>query len=151
MLGRSNAPRDTPRSTTQTEITMTDTANITVVRRFYGNLGSPEILTQVLSPTIRWEIVPGFPYGGVYVGVDAVFRDFFGRVLQDFEEWRTEATEIFGAGDRVFALGTYSGRAKVTGKTFTARFVHAWTLDGEVMVRLQQCADTVQLARALEG
>ena len=47
---------------------MTDSANITVVRRFYGNLGSPEILTQVLSPTIRWEIVPGFPYGGVYVG-----------------------------------------------------------------------------------
>jgi len=129
---------------------MTDTANITVVRRFYGNLGSPEILTQMLSPTIRWEIVSGFPYGGVYVGVDAVFRDFFGRVLQDFEDWRTEMFELFDAGDRVIALGTYSGRAKATGKTFSARFAHLWTLDGGVLVRLQQCADTVQLARALE-
>jgi ketosteroid isomerase-like protein len=136
--------------TTQTEITMTDTANITVVRRLYGNLGSPEILTQVLSPTIRWEIVPGFPYGGVYVGVDAVFRDFFGRVLQDFEDWRTEMSELFDAGDRVIALGTYSGRAKATGKTFSARFAHLWTLDGGVLVRLQQCADTAQLVRALE-
>ena len=129
---------------------MTDSANTTVVRRFYGNLGSPETLTQVLSPTVRWEIVPGFPYGGVYVGVDAVFRDFFGRVLQDFEDWRTEMSELFDAGDQVIALGTYSGRAKATGKTFAARFAHLWTLDGGVLVRLQQCADTVQLARAME-
>ena len=129
---------------------MTDTANITVVRRFYGNLGSPEILKQMLSPSIRWEIVPGFPYGGVYLGIEAVFRDFFGRVLQDFEEWRTEMTELFDADDRVIALGTYSGRAKSTGKMFSARFAHLWTLEGGVLVRLQQCADTAQLARAIE-
>ena len=129
---------------------MTDTANITVVRRFYGNLGSPEILKQMLSPSIRWEIVPGFPYGGVYLGVEAVFRDFFGRVLQDFEDWRTEMSELFDADDRVIALGTYSGRAKSTGKMFSARFAHLWTLDGGVLVRLQQCADTAQLVRALE-
>jgi ketosteroid isomerase-like protein len=129
---------------------MTDTANITVVRRFYANLGSPELLKQVLSPTIRWEIVPGFPYGGVYLGVNAVFQDFFSRLLQDFEEWRTEVTELFDAGDRVIALGTYSGRAKATGKRFAARFIHLWTLDGGMLVHLQQCADTAQLVRALE-
>jgi uncharacterized protein len=129
---------------------MTDTANMAVVRCLYANLGSPEVLTQVLSPTIRWEIVSGFPYGGVYVGVDAVFRDFFGRVLQDFEDWRTEMSELLDAGDHVIALGTYSGRAKATGKKFAARFAHVWTLDGGVLVRLQQCADTVQLARAME-
>jgi len=130
---------------------MSDSANVAVVRRFYDNLGSPEILVQVLSPTIRWEIVPGFPYGGDYIGVDAVFRDFFGRVLSDFDDWRTTMSELFDAGDRVIALGTYSGRAKTTGKPFTARFAHLWTLEGSVMVRLQQCADTVQLSRALES
>ena len=62
---------------------MPDSANVAVVRRFYDNLSSPEILTQVLAPTIRWEIVPGFPYGGDYIGVETVFRDFFGRVLSD--------------------------------------------------------------------
>ena len=128
---------------------MTDTANIVVVRRFYENLGSPEIIMQVLSPTIRWEITPGFPYGDVYIGMDSVFRDFFGRVLQDFEDWRTEMSEVFDAGDRVIALGAYSGRAKATGKTFTARFSHVWTLDDGVIVRLQQCADTAQIARSL--
>jgi hypothetical protein len=61
-------PQIVPKSywtTTQTEIALTDTANITVVRRFYGNLGSPEILTQVLSPTIRWELDAPQQFGRV--------------------------------------------------------------------------------------
>ena len=94
------------------------------------------------SPQIRWEIVPGFPYGGDYIGVESVFRDFFGRVPSDFDDWRTVAHELHDAGDRVVTLGTYSGRAKTTGKTFVARFTHFWTVEGGTMVRLQQCADT---------
>ena len=129
---------------------MSDSANVAVVRRFYDNLSSPDVLMQVLSPHIRWEIVPGFPYGGDYIGVEAVFRDFFGRVLSDFEDWRTAANELHDAGDRVVALGTYSGRAKTTGQTFVARFTHLWTVEGGVMVRLQHCADTAQLSKALE-
>lgn len=123
--------------------------NLTVVRRIYDGLGAPDTIAQLFSPTIRFEIVPGFPYGDIYIGWDCVKQNFFGRLLQDFEDWRTEASEIFEAGDRVFALGTYSARAKVTGKSFTARFTHVWTFEDGVIVRLQQCADTVQLARAL--
>jgi len=130
---------------------MADSANGSVVRRFYENLSSPEVLMQVLSPTISWEITPGFPYGGDYVGVNAVFRDFFGSVLSDFDDWRTVMHELHDTGDRVLALGTYSGRAKTTGKTFIARFSHCWTVDGGMMVRLQQCADTVQISKALEA
>jgi ketosteroid isomerase-like protein len=95
---------------------MSDSSNVAVVRKFYENLSAPEVLMQVLSPTIRWEIVSGFPYGGEYLGVQAVFQDFFGRVLQDFDEWRTVANEVHDAGDHVVALGTYSGRAKTTAR-----------------------------------
>jgi hypothetical protein len=49
-------------------------------------------------------------------------------------------SEFFESDERVIALGSYSGRARRSGKRFTARFV---------IVRLQQCADTVQLARTL--
>jgi uncharacterized protein len=101
--------------------------------------------------TIRWEITLGFPHGGDYAGVEAVVRDFFGRVLADFDGWSTVMNEVHDAGDRVLALGTYSGRAKTTGKTFVARFSHCWTVEGGTMVRLQQCADTAQISRALEA
>jgi ketosteroid isomerase-like protein len=130
---------------------MTNTADITIVRRFYEGLSAPDTISHLLSPTISFEIVPGFPYSDVYIGWDCVLRDFFGRLLQDFEDWRTEASEIFEAGARVVALGTYSARAKATGKRFAARFIHVWTLEDGVIARLQQCADTVQLARALES
>ena len=73
----------------------------------------------------------------------------FTRLFGDFEDWHTEPSELFEAGNQVFALGTYSARAKATGRTFKARFAHVWTLRDGVIVRLQQCADTVQLAKAL--
>jgi ketosteroid isomerase-like protein len=122
--------------------------NIAVVHRLYEARGNPEIVRQVLAPDVRWEVVPGFPSSDVYIGLAGV-GDFFTRLFNDFEDWRTEPSEFFEGGDRIIAIGTYSGRAKATGKTFKARFAHVWTLREGLIIRLQQCADTVQLAKAL--
>jgi uncharacterized protein len=128
---------------------MSDSTQVAVVRRLYDARGNPDIIRQVLAPDIRWEVVEGFPYSGVYVGLDDVLRHFFGRLFQAFESFVAVGTEFFESGDRVIALGSYAGRVKRTGKRFTARFAHVWTLQDGLIVRLQQCADTVQLARAL--
>src|SRR5262245_63725991 len=128
---------------------MADSPNVSVVRRLYEARGNPEVIRQVLASDVRWEVVDGFPYGAVYLGLDSVLRDFFGRLSTGFDESVANGSEFFESGERVIALGSYSGRARRTGKRFTARFVHVWTLQDGVIVRLQQCADTVQLARAL--
>ena len=128
---------------------MADSAQVAVVRRLYEARGNPDVIRQVLSPDVRWEVVEGFPYGGVYVGLDDVLRNFFGRLFQEFESFVAVGSEFFESGDHVIALGTYTGRAKATGKEFTARFAHVWTLQGGSIIRLQQCADTVQVVRAL--
>jgi uncharacterized protein len=122
--------------------------NIAVVRRLYEARGNPEIIGQVLAPDVRWEVVPGFPHSGTYLALSGVF-DFFTRLFGEFEDWHTEPSEFFKTADRVIAVGTYSGRAKATGKSFEARFAHIWRVRDGVIVRLQQCADTVQLAKAL--
>jgi uncharacterized protein len=121
--------------------------NIAVVRRLYEARGNPEVIREVLAPDVRWEVVEGFPHSNVYLGLSGV-ADFFTRLFSDFEDWYTEPSEFFETGDKVIAIGTYSGRAKATGKTFKARFAHVWTLRDGVIVRLQQCADTVQLTSA---
>jgi uncharacterized protein len=125
-----------------------ESKNIVTVRRLYEARGNPDIVKNLLASDVRWEVVEGFPYSGVYAGPNGVF-DFFTRLFGDFEDWHTEPLEIFEAGDRVIGLGFYSGRAKATGKLFKARFAHIWTLGDGIIVRLQQCADTVQLANAL--
>jgi ketosteroid isomerase-like protein len=128
---------------------MSDSPNVSVVRRLYQARGNPEVVSQVLAGDVRWEVVDGFPYSGVYNGLDNVLRDFFGRLFTDFDEFVADGSEFFESGEHVIALGGYSGRATKTGKRFTARFAHVWTLKDGFIVRLQQCADTVQLARAL--
>jgi ketosteroid isomerase-like protein len=126
-----------------------DSLNVAVVRRLYEARGDPDIIRQVLAPDVRWEVVAGFPYSGVYVGLDDVLGNFFGRLMQDFESFVATGSEFFESGDNVIALGAYTGRAKATGRIFTARFAHVWTLRSGQIVRLQQCADTVQVVRAL--
>jgi ketosteroid isomerase-like protein len=128
---------------------MSESPNVSVVRRLYQARGNPDILSQVLASDVRWEVVDGFPYSGIYIGLDNVLSHFFGRLFTDFDEFVADGSEFFESGDRVIALGSYSGRARKTDKRFTARFAHVWTLKGGLIVRLQQCADTIQLARAL--
>ena len=130
---------------------MPESANVAVVRRLYEARGNPDIIRQVLAPDVHWEVVEGFPYGGIYVGLDNVLHNFFGRLFQDCESFVAVGSEFLESGSHVIALGTYSGRAKATKRDFTARFVHLWTLQSGRIVRLQQCADTVQIARALAG
>jgi uncharacterized protein len=128
---------------------MSNSPNVTIVRRLYQARGNPEVIRQVLANDVRWEVVEGFPYGAIYVGLERVLRDFFGRLFTDFDEFVANGSEFFESGEHVIAIGSYSGRARRTGKRFTARFAHVWTLRDGLIVRLQQCADTVQLARAL--
>jgi ketosteroid isomerase-like protein len=125
-----------------------ESANVAAVRRLYEAHGNAEIVRQVLAPDVRWEVVPGFPHSDVYVGLNGVF-EFFTRLFGDFEDWHTEPSELFETADRVIAIGTYSARAKATGKSFKARFAHVWTMSNGLIARLQQCADTAQIAKAL--
>jgi uncharacterized protein len=125
-----------------------ESKNIVAVRRLYEARGNPDIIKTLLASDVRWEVVEGFPHSDVYQGVNEVF-DFFTRLFGDFEDWHTEPAQIFEAGDRVIGLGFYSGRAKATGRSFKARFAHVWTMCDGIIVRLQQCADTVQLEKAL--
>ena len=128
---------------------MAESAQVAIVRRLYEARGNPDVIRQVLAADVRWEVVEGFPHSGIYVGLDNVLRDFFGRLFQDFESFVAVGSEFLESGDRVIALGSYTGRAKSTGRDFTARFAHVWTLQGGSIIRLQQCADTVQVVRAL--
>ena len=129
---------------------MSESPSVAVVRRLYEARGDPEVIRAVLASDVRWEVVAGFPYGGVYLGLDHVLRDFFGRLFSDFDEFVASGSEFFESGEHVIALGTYSGRARKSGRSFTARFAHVWTVRDGRIVRLQQCADTIQLDRALK-
>ena len=74
---------------------MADSPNVSVVRRLYQARGNPDVIRQVLARGIRWEVVEGFPYGAVYVGLDSVLHDFFGRLFTAFDEFVADGAEFF--------------------------------------------------------
>ena len=127
-------------------------ANVETIQQLYQALsqGDAQGIAALCTADVRWEITPGFPHSATFVGLDAVFNDFFVPLMQDFESWRTVPETFLDAGDHVIALGHYHSRAKPTGKEMTARFAHVWSLDDGKAARLRHHADTVQMARALE-
>src|SRR6266568_1163577 len=84
--------------------TMSDSPNITLVRRLYDS---------GMAPDLVWDITPGFPNSGVYHGWESVGRDFFGPMLPDFESFSAVAEQFYADDEgHVFAYGHYHATPK---------------------------------------
>jgi ketosteroid isomerase-like protein len=125
--------------------------NLELIRATYE--GSSEEngrnLLAALSPDIEWTEAEGFPYGGTYVGIDALMQGVFRRLATEWIGYRATVHTYLVEGDRVAAFGIYSGTYKATGKAMTAPFAHLYHLTGGKIVRMTQYVDTVLVSRAL--
>jgi ketosteroid isomerase-like protein len=120
---------------------MSETSNVSLVRRLYDSGAAPEVMTQIIAPDLVWDITPGFPYGGVYHGRASMINDFFGRLAPHFDSWAAQAEQYYPSGDdTVLVLGHYHG---VKGdQKADVRFIHLWTLRDGKLATLKQAADS---------
>ncbi|MCC8466218.1 nuclear transport factor 2 family protein [Photorhabdus bodei] len=126
---------------------MSDSLNVSIVRRFYDSMGDIDVLRQIMASDIIWDVTEGSRYGGVYEGIEDILNNFFVPFLNDIDEFIVDSSEYFESDDHVIVLGNYLGRVK-RGKRFISRFVHIWTVRDGWLVKLQQTADTLQIERA---
>ena len=103
-----------------------------------------------LSPDVEWTEAEGFPYGGTYIGPNAVLEGVFMRLGTEWEGFAAVPDEFIDGGDTVVALGKYSGTYKATGKSFQANFAHVWKVREAKAVRFVQYVDTLIVQRALQ-
>lgn len=103
-----------------------------------------------LAPDCRWTEAEGFPYGGTYVGPEAVLQNVFMRIGSEWSAFAAVPSQLVAEGDTVVALGEYSGTYKATGKRFKAPMVHVWRFGPGGVVAFQQHTDTVLVQRALQ-
>ena len=103
-----------------------------------------------LAPNIEWREADNFIYadGNPYIGPNAVLQGVFLRVATEWDGFAANPQQFFDAGETVIVTGRYTGAYKATGKSVDAQFVHCWTLQDGTVVRFQQYADTLQVARA---
>ena len=125
--------------------------NVEVVRGLYEAFAEGDIanVLGVLDPEIEWTEAEGFPYGGTYTGPQAVLQNVFMKLGTEWDDYRAEPQELLDAGERIIALGTYSGTYKATGKSMRVPFAHVMTLKDGKIVRFVQYTDTLKVNEAL--
>ena len=127
-------------------------SDLSAVRGVYDAFGKGDIpaVLGFLSPRVEWTEAEGFPYGGTYVGPDAVLEGVFMRLGTEWEGFAAAPDEFIDGGDTVVALGKYSGKYKATGRSFQANFAHVWKLREGKAFRFVQYVDTLIVDRALQ-
>lgn len=125
--------------------------NSEMIRSLYEAFARGDVpaVLAALSPDVRWTEAEGFPYGGTYHGPQSVLEGVFMRLGADWEGFTVVPKEFVAQGETVVALGQYSGTYRKTGKSFSAPFVHVWSVRDGKAVRFQQHTDTAVVQRAL--
>ena|SRR5512134_2254618 len=125
--------------------------NVETLRLAYGAFATGDIpaVLAVFDPNIEWTEAKGFPYGGTYIGPEAVLSNVFMKLGTEWHGYSAKPAEYIDAGDRVVVLGQYSGSYKTTGKSFAADFAHVWTFKSGKAVKFVQYTDTALVREAL--
>lgn len=127
--------------------------NVDALKSGYAAFAKGDIPTvlSLFDPKIEWTEAEGFPYAGTFVGHDAVVQNVFQKLGTEWDGFKVEAKEFIDGGDRIVALGKYSGTCKATGKSFEADFAHVWTFRGGIALKFYQYADTALVQAAFQG
>jgi uncharacterized protein len=122
-----------------------------LVDHFYEARGDRDMIDQVMSQDVVWDITTGFPRGGVYRGLDAVLGEFLAPVAAEFASLAAVPKRLFADGDgHVTAVGHYAVSGRDGGQV-ECRFVHVWTIADGQLNHLHQTADSHLLQDLWQG
>lgn len=127
--------------------------NVEIVLNIYRTFetGDMAAFAGALAPDIVWNEAENYPYAdrNPYVGAQAIMDGVFARTAEDFDGFAVSMTDLIDGGDRVVALGRYSGISRATGTKLDAQAAHVWTLADGKVVHFQQHIDTLGTARTM--
>ena len=127
--------------------------NVVLIKGMYDAFAAGDVAGVLgrMRSDIVWNEAENFPYadGNPYVGPDAVAKGVFARCISEWDGFAVAVEEILDADDAVVALGRYLGVYKATGKSMRMQFAHVWRIADGKVVRFQQYADTLHVARVM--
>ncbi|HDR4726665.1 nuclear transport factor 2 family protein [Bacillus cereus group sp. Sample62] len=129
-------------------------SNLEIIRSTYEGSASSNAkhLVEALAEKVEWTEAEGFPYGGTYIGVEAIMENVFNRLGSEWDDYKASVNmyhEVNGK-DVIIAEGVYSGVYKETGKSFEAEFVHVWQLENGKIVKFKQYVDSYIVREAMK-
>jgi len=125
--------------------------NVELIKNLYQAFAQGDIpaVLQSFDENIEWTEAEGFPYGGTYRGGEAILQNVFMKLATEWTNFEAVPDELLDAGEKIVALGNYSGSFKATGKSMTAPFAHVWSIQNGKIVNFVQYTDTLKVSEAL--
>jgi uncharacterized protein len=126
--------------------------SIELVKLVYESLRSHDFqkLKEIVTEDVTWNVTEGFPYGGIYQGLDNVLRGFYARLRSNLDSFAAEHVRWIDAGESVIVLGYYLMTAKGAAEESRIRFAHIWGIREGKITGVWQVADTAKLPQALQ-
>ena len=125
-------------------------SNEELIKKFYVAFKNKDmkIINQVCDESIEWNTLKGMPHGGKYVGLKAIFEDYFPNMLSNFKEFHAIPDEYLESKDHVTVIGRYQGISKI-GKKFEVPFSHVYLVQENKIKQFRQYTDTKTIQESL--
>lgn len=125
--------------------------NVEIIQAAYEAFADGDIpaVLGMLAEDVVWIEAEGGPYGGTFIGREAVLDNVFMKLGGEWKGYAAVPHEFIAQGETVVALGEYSGTYKATGKSFKAPFAHVWRFRDGLVSSFQQHTDTAMHQRPL--
>jgi len=120
--------------------------------RFYGIVNGDEgDFSEIFSTDFVFGIMPGFPYGGDYHGLDET-NAFFEKLGNHFDYWEVHTERFIPVDDNnLLVTAKYKTKATETGKDVLMETVHLWTANEGKLTSYKHYCDTAILAAAMDN
>src|SRR3989338_495508 len=125
--------------------------NIVLIKKFYEAFKNQDtqMYPQLCDEKIEWITLEGMPYGGKYVGLKAIFEDYFPHMLKNFTEFHAIPETFLESDDHVIVVGRYQGISKM-GKKFDIPFSHIYQIKDNKIIKFKQFTDTEKIQESLK-
>lgn len=127
--------------------------NLEIIQSLYIAFanGDTDTILDIIHPDVVWIESEDIPYGGTFLGRDAVFEGVFGKIAAEWNDFTATVDGMFEAdGERVVVLQRDSGVFKTTGLSMEARGISIWSLnDKGQVIQFQQVIDTQEVNSAV--
>ena len=125
--------------------------NVELIKKFYHAFKNKDTETcrSLCDENIEWQLSEGMPNGGVFVGKDAIFKEYFPKMLSNFKEFHSIPEHISDMKDHVMVTGKYQGTSK-KGKSFEVSFSHVYHIKDDKIVQFRQFTDTEKITESLK-
>ena len=125
-------------------------SNLELIKKFYDAFKNKDMSTihQLCDEKLEWVTLKGMPHGGKYVGLKAIFEDYFASMLSNFKEFHAVPEEFLESKDHVVVIGRYTGISKQE-KEFDVPFSHIYEIRNNKIFKFRQFTDTQKIQESL--